>query len=81
MKKILFAIALFAVILCGCNDQKMTQSVAVHVSTDGFGYFVAQDINIPKHLSLTNTVYEITQTNATVTFSFGIKDTKNEKQQ
>jgi len=72
MKKILFVIA-FAMFCVGCSERR-AQSVEAHYSTDGVGYVVAENIAIPPHLTLTNTVYEITQTNATVTFSFGIKE-------
>lgn len=72
MKKILFVIA-FVMFCVGCGVKK-SQNVEVHYATDGVGYVVAENIAIPPHLTLTNTVYEITQTNATVTFSFGIKE-------
>lgn len=72
MKKILFVIA-FAMFCIGCGVKK-SQNVEVHYATDGVGYVVAENIAIPPHLTLTNTVYEITRTNATVTFSFGIKE-------
>ena len=72
MKKILFAIALAA--LCvGCGAEK-NQWLQYAKGGDVGGSYVVKRISVPSDLVLTNTFYEITPTNATFTFVFGIEN-------
>lgn len=78
MKKILFAIALVA--LCaGCDTVERNQWLQYVKEGDAGGFYVVERIPVPLNLVLTNTFYEITHTNATFTFVFGIEKENGEK--
>lgn len=77
MKKVLFAIAL-AALCAGCGTEK-NQWLQYAKGGDAGGSYVVERIPVPSNLVLTNTLYEITPTNATFTFVFGIEKENGEK--